>query len=67
MVIFVVGLADIMKKLLIRYDNLFETSFPYSMGWHGKLRILQKLSVAYCSVMFDSSSLAPSLILWFGW
>jgi len=29
------GLADIMKKLLIRYDNLFETSFPYSMGWHG--------------------------------
>ncbi len=29
------SLADILKKLLIRYDNLFETSFPYSMGWHG--------------------------------
>eukprot|EP00055_Hartaetosiga_balthica_P015753 m.95488 g.95488 ORF g.95488 m.95488 type:complete len:443 (-) comp8949_c0_seq1:1179-2507(-) len=29
------SLATIMKKLLIRYDNLFETSFPYSMGWHG--------------------------------
>ncbi|MEN8173785.1 MAG: UDP-glucose--hexose-1-phosphate uridylyltransferase [Chloroflexota bacterium] len=29
------ALADILKKLLIRYDNLFETSFPYSMGWHG--------------------------------
>lgn len=29
-------LADIMKRLLIRYDNLFETSFPYSMGWHGQ-------------------------------
>ena len=29
------GLADILKSLLIRYDNLFETSFPYSMGWHG--------------------------------
>ncbi|MCB9418226.1 MAG: UDP-glucose--hexose-1-phosphate uridylyltransferase [Ardenticatenaceae bacterium] len=28
-------LADILKRLLIRYDNLFETSFPYSMGWHG--------------------------------
>ncbi len=28
-------LADILKLLLIRYDNLFETSFPYSMGWHG--------------------------------
>lgn len=29
------GLADILKQLTIRYDNLFETSFPYSMGWHG--------------------------------
>ncbi len=28
-------LASIMKRLLTRYDNLFETSFPYSMGWHG--------------------------------
>ncbi|XP_074603858.1 galactose-1-phosphate uridylyltransferase [Brevipalpus obovatus] len=28
-------LADIMKRLLIRYDNLFEVSFPYSMGWLG--------------------------------
>uniref|UniRef100_A0A8C5LJW6 Galactose-1-phosphate uridylyltransferase n=1 Tax=Jaculus jaculus TaxID=51337 RepID=A0A8C5LJW6_JACJA len=29
-------LASIMKKLLTKYDNLFETSFPYSMGWHGE-------------------------------
>ncbi len=29
------SLADITKRLLIKYDNLFETSFPYSMGWHG--------------------------------
>lgn len=28
-------LSDVMKELLTRYDNLFETSFPYSMGWHG--------------------------------
>lgn len=28
-------LADVMKRLLTKYDNLFETSFPYSMGWHG--------------------------------
>jgi UDPglucose--hexose-1-phosphate uridylyltransferase len=21
--------------VLVRYDNLFETSFPYTMGWHG--------------------------------
>lgn len=29
------SLARILKRLLIRYDNLFKTSFPYSMGWHG--------------------------------
>ena len=29
-------LAGILKQLLVRYDNLFETSFPYSMGWHGQ-------------------------------
>lgn len=28
------GLADILRRLTIRYDNLFETSFPYSMGFH---------------------------------
>ncbi len=28
------ALADIVKRLTTRYDNLFETSFPYSMGWH---------------------------------
>ncbi|HMO51755.1 MAG TPA: UDP-glucose--hexose-1-phosphate uridylyltransferase [Kiritimatiellia bacterium] len=29
------SLASTLKRLLTRYDNLFETSFPYSMGWHG--------------------------------
>ena len=29
------NLADILKKLLTKYDNLFNVSFPYSMGWHG--------------------------------
>ena len=29
------ALADILKRLTTRYDNLFNTSFPYSMGWHG--------------------------------
>jgi UDPglucose--hexose-1-phosphate uridylyltransferase len=28
------GLADILKRLTIRYDNLFNISFPYSMGFH---------------------------------
>ncbi len=29
------SLADILKQITTRYDNLFETTFPYSMGWHG--------------------------------
>jgi UDPglucose--hexose-1-phosphate uridylyltransferase len=28
------GLADVMRQVTIRYDNLFEVSFPYSMGFH---------------------------------
>lgn len=27
-------LAEILKIHLTKYDNLFEVSFPYSMGWH---------------------------------
>lgn len=29
------SLAEALKLLCTRYDNLFETEFPYSMGWHG--------------------------------
>jgi UDPglucose--hexose-1-phosphate uridylyltransferase len=29
------ALAAILKHLLTKYDNLFEVSFPCSMGWHG--------------------------------
>jgi len=29
------SLASILKLMLSRYDNLFQVSFPYSMGWHG--------------------------------
>jgi UDPglucose--hexose-1-phosphate uridylyltransferase len=28
-------LADILKRFLSKYDNLFGVPFPYSMGWHG--------------------------------
>jgi UDPglucose--hexose-1-phosphate uridylyltransferase len=28
------ALADVLKRLTTRYDNLFEVSFPYSMGFH---------------------------------
>jgi UDPglucose--hexose-1-phosphate uridylyltransferase len=27
-------LADILRRITTRYDNLFESSFPYSMGFH---------------------------------
>jgi len=28
------SLADVIKRLTARYDNLFGVTFPYSMGWH---------------------------------
>jgi len=28
------GLAGILRQITIRYDNLFKTSFPYTMGFH---------------------------------
>lgn len=28
------ALADVISNLTVRYDNLFRTSFPYSMGFH---------------------------------
>ena len=28
------SLADILRRITTRYDNLFEVSFPYSMGFH---------------------------------
>lgn len=30
-----VALAYILRHLLTKYDNLFKTVFPFSMGWHG--------------------------------
>lgn len=34
------SLAEIMKQLNTKYDNLFRCSFPYSMGWHGRCFIV---------------------------
>lgn len=28
------GLADVIKRIAVRYDNLFRMSFPYSAGFH---------------------------------
>ena len=32
-----VSLTNALKSLLVKYDKLFDTSFPYSMGWHGSI------------------------------
>ncbi|MDJ0791064.1 MAG: UDP-glucose--hexose-1-phosphate uridylyltransferase [Acidimicrobiia bacterium] len=29
------ALAGTVQEMLVRYENLFEAPFPYSMGWHG--------------------------------
>ncbi|QYK11484.1 UDP-glucose--hexose-1-phosphate uridylyltransferase [Shewanella rhizosphaerae] len=29
------SLGEIIGALTVRYDNLFQCAFPYSMGWHG--------------------------------
>lgn len=53
------GLASIMQRLLIKYDNLFEVSFPYSMGWHGEWRGQETpwtLSAASLSLLRGSCS-----------
>lgn len=30
----IMSLAEALQTLTIKYDNLFQCSFPYSMGWH---------------------------------
>lgn len=35
------ALAETLKRLLVRYDNLFHTDFPYSMGWHNAPRFTE--------------------------
>jgi UDPglucose--hexose-1-phosphate uridylyltransferase len=30
------ALADLLKRVTMRYDNLFQVSFPYTMGFHQK-------------------------------
>ncbi|KER24605.1 hypothetical protein T265_07753 [Opisthorchis viverrini] len=41
------GLVEIIQQLLTRYDNLFHTDFPYSMGWY---------QAPFCNVSETSTS-----------
>ena len=31
-----ISLADIIRRIAVKYDRVFGVSFPYSMGWHQK-------------------------------
>lgn len=53
------ALADILKKMLTKYDNLFETSFPYSMGWHGAPFEPQTSQVSGTEQKEDNPKLKP--------
>lgn len=58
------SLADIIKQITIKYDNLFKVSFPYSMGWHGKLICTLWLFLE-TFVLSGLPSLSPNNILYY--
>ena len=55
-----VSLSRLLKPLLTRYDNLFETSFPYSMGWHGRLGVGGMRALAAARSLLSSSPFGHS-------
>jgi len=61
------ALADVIRRLTARYDNLFRCSFPYSMGWHGKPvdgrpAIGCRLHAVYCPPLLRSASVRKFLV-----
>jgi UDPglucose--hexose-1-phosphate uridylyltransferase len=61
------GLADIMRQLTTRYDNLFEIAFPYSMGFHqapvdGKAYPAQHLHLHYYPPLLRSSTVRKFMV-----
>ena len=63
----VAGLADVMKQVTIRYDNLFEVSFPYSMGFHqapvdGKTYPAQHLHAHYYPPLLRSATVRKFMV-----
>jgi UDPglucose--hexose-1-phosphate uridylyltransferase len=60
-------LADILKRLTIRYDNLFQSSFPYSMGWHqcptdGKPYPHAHLHAHFCPPLLRSATVRKFMV-----
>jgi UDPglucose--hexose-1-phosphate uridylyltransferase len=63
----VTGLADILQQITTRYDNLFEISFPYSMGFHqaptdGKLYPSQHLHAHYYPPLLRSATVRKFMV-----
>ncbi len=61
------NLAEILNQLTIRYDNLFETSFPYSMGFHqtpsnGKAYPSHHLHAHFLPPLLRSSSIRKFMV-----
>lgn len=61
------SLADAMRRLCIRYDNLFQTSFPYSMGFHqlptdGKEYPGLQLHAHYCPPLLRSATVRKFMV-----
>jgi len=58
-------LSEILKIILTRYDNLFETSFPYSMGWHGAPNVVSphwQLHAHFYPPLLRSSSIKKFMV-----
>lgn len=60
-------LSKILQKLLVRYDNIFEVSFPYTMGWHSAPFMLQdndhwQLHAHFYPPLLRSSSIRKYLV-----
>lgn len=63
----VAGLADVMRQVTIRYDNMFEISFPYSMGFHqtptdGKEYPAQHLHAHYYPPLLRSATVRKFMV-----
>ncbi len=61
------GLADIMRQVTTRYDNLFEVAFPYSMGIHqgpadGKMHPAQHLHAHYYPPLLRSATVRKFMV-----
>lgn len=55
-------LAVCMKRLLVKYDNLFECDFPYSMGWHGRKGEHWQLHAIYLPPLLRSASIKKHFV-----